>query len=169
MPKSVTIAEKLVAQLKLAQCKAATAESLTGGLIAKKITDIAGASEVFECGVCSYSNRIKHEVLGVSESTLATDTEYSHACAKEMAQGVRRLAGADIGIATTGLAGPSGGTPDQPVGTVYVGISTEHDTQTYRLSLGSEKSRVEIRELSAEKALSLALETLIHNLMPPSA
>ena len=126
----------------------------------EKITDVAGASAVFECGVCSYSNRIKHEILGVSEETLAVYTEYSHECAKEMAQGIRRLAQADIGIATTGLAGPGGGIPEQPVGTVYVGISTEHDTKSVLFSFDSTLSRSAIRELAAEKALSLALDTL---------
>ncbi len=160
MADNMTAAEQLVALLKAKQLHAATAESLTGGLTAKKITDVAGASAVFECGVCSYSNRIKHEILGVSEETLAVYTEYSHECAKEMAQGIRRLAQADIGIATTGLAGPGGGTPEQPVGTVYVGISTEHDTKSVLFSFDSTLSRSAIRELAAEKALSLALDTL---------
>ena len=97
------IEKKLVKLLKEKGMKASSAESLTGGLVSKLITDVSGASEVFECGVCSYSNRIKHEVLGVSSETLKSFTEYSEECAKEMASGVRRLAGADIGISTTGL------------------------------------------------------------------
>ena len=160
MSDKLTVAEQLVTRLREQHRHIAVAESLTGGLVAKKITDVPGASEVFECGICSYSNRIKHAVLGVSEATLSEYSEYSHACAREMAQGVRNLAGADIGVSTTGLAGPGGGTPEKPVGTVYVGISTENDTKSYCLSLGSDLNRAEIRELSAEKALLLALEAL---------
>ena len=160
MSDKLTVAEQLVTRLREQHRHIAVAESLTGGLAAKKITDVPGASEVFECGICSYSNRIKHAVLGVSEATLSEYSEYSHACAREMAQGVRNLAGADIGVSTTGLAGPGGGTPEKPVGTVYVGISTENDTKSYCLSLGSDLSRSEIREISAEKALLLAFEAL---------
>ena len=153
-------AYELVELLKKRGLKAATAESLTGGLLSKLITDTSGASQVFECGVCSYSNRIKHEVLGVSEETLEKYTEYSHECAREMAQGIRRLSGADIGIATTGLAGPSGGTEEKPVGTVYVGISTKNDTRSFELRLGAELTRAEIRESSAERALAFAFDML---------
>lgn len=160
MSEPITTAERLVAYLKQNHQTVATAESLTGGLVSKKITDVSGASAVFECGVCSYSNRIKQEVLGVREETLSVFSEYSHECACEMAQGVRLLSGASVGIATTGIAGPSGGTPERPVGTVYVGISTEHDTKSYLLSLGSDRTRADIRELSAEQALALALAAL---------
>ncbi len=154
-------AYELVELLKKRGLKASSAESLTGGLVSKLITDISGASQVFECGVCSYSNRIKHEVLGVSRETLEKFTEYSRECAREMAQGIRRLSGADIGIATTGIAGPSGGTDEKPVGTVYVGISTKNDTKSFELKLGAGLSRAEIRERSAEQALALALRTIL--------
>ena len=110
----------LVKELKNRGLKIASAESLTGGMVSEYITKVSGASEVFECGICSYSNRIKHEILGVSEETLENYTEYSYQTACEMAQGVRRLSGADIGISTTGIAGPSGGTEEKPVGTVYI-------------------------------------------------
>lgn len=153
-------AYELVMFLKDKQIKASTAESLTGGLVSGLITDISGASQVFECGVCSYSNRVKHEVLEVTEQTLEQYTEYSPECAKEMAEGIRRLSGAELGISTTGIAGPAGGTDEKPVGTVYVGISIKNDTRAYELRLGSELSRTQIRELSAAKALSLALERL---------
>ena len=155
-----TKADELVRLLKENELKAATAESLTGGLISKKITEIPGASMVFECGICSYSNRIKSQILGVSVQTLAQETEYSEKCAEEMAQGVRKLSGADIGISTTGIAGPGGGTDEKPVGTVYVGVSTAHDTVSCRLQLDSSLSREEIREASAESALSLACQML---------
>ena len=151
---------ELVAALKEKKMKIATAESLTGGMVSEKITTVPGASEVLECGVCSYSNRIKHEVLGVSDETLSSCTEYSEECASEMAEGVRRLSGADIGISTTGIAGPGGGTEEKPVGTVYVGISTKNVTMTRKLYLGELGTREEIRRASALCALFLCYETL---------
>lgn len=137
-----------------------TAESLTGGMISAQITSVPGASEVFECGVCSYSNRIKQELLGVSRELLQKDTEYSAACAAAMAEGVRRLAGAELGISSTGIAGPGGGTPDKPVGTVYVGISTKNNTRAYELHLGAGNDRHKNRVLSAELAVFYALTAL---------
>ncbi len=152
--------KELVHLLMEMQMKAATAESLTGGMVSARITGVPGASGVFECGICSYSNRIKEEILGVSPQTLEVYTEYSAACAKEMAQGVRELSGADLGIATTGIAGPGGGTEEKPVGTVYVGISTKNDTKAYELHLGEDNSRERNRELSASFAIIYALAEL---------
>lgn len=103
--------------------KVATAESCTGGLISKMITDVSGASEVFDLGVCSYANSIKEKVLGVKSADLELKGAVSEAVAKQMAEGVRKLANADIGISTTGIAGPTGGSDLKPVGTVYIGIS----------------------------------------------
>lgn len=114
----------LVKELKSKGLKIATAESCTGGLISKMITDVSGASEVFDCGVCSYANEIKAKVLKVSETDLNTKGAVSKEVAMQMAQGVRELSGADIGISTTGIAGPTGGSKLKPVGTVYVGVST---------------------------------------------
>ena len=98
----------------------AFAESCTGGLCAKALTDLAGASEVIEASLVSYSNRIKKEKLGVAAETIEKYTEVSAECAKEMARGVRRFAGSDIGVSTTGYAGPTG----KDVGLVYVCVSS---------------------------------------------
>jgi len=100
--------------------KVSTAESCTGGMISSAITSVPGSSEVIELGVCSYSNRIKREVLGVSGGTLDKFTEYSEECAREMAQGAVSVSGADFGVSTTGIAGPTGGTEEKPVGLVYM-------------------------------------------------
>lgn len=116
--------ELLVKELSEKNLKIATAESCTGGLISKMITDVSGASAVFDCGVCSYANGIKEKVLGVSSEDLRTKGAVSMEVAVQMAQGVRLLAGADIGISTTGIAGPTGGSDQKPVGTVYIGVST---------------------------------------------
>ena len=152
----------LVHQLKVRGLHIATAESITGGMLSKMITDVSGASEVFECGVCSYSNRIKHGILGVSEQTLREYTEYSSRTAAEMAEGVKRISGADIGLSTTGLAGPGGGTDEKPVGLVYVGVSMPDSTRTYRLLLDEDgtKSRDDIRQCAAANALFLVLKAL---------
>ena len=155
------IEKKLVELLREKEMRVSSAESLTGGLVSKLITDVSGASSVFECGVCSYSNRIKHEILGVNTLTLESFTEYSEECALEMADGVRRLSGADIGIATTGIAGPSGGSEEKPVGTVYVGISAKNDTKAYEFQLGEYGSRAEIRKIAAACALFLGYEALL--------
>lgn len=108
--------------------KMASAESCTGGLIANKITDIAGCSEYFEGGIVAYSNEVKEQQLGVKAETLKAHGAVSEQTAKEMAENVRLKYGADYGIATTGIAGPGGATPDKPVGTIWIAYSDEHET-----------------------------------------
>ena len=136
----------------------ATAESCTGGLIAKRITDVPGASEVFGMGAVCYANEIKTKLLGVSEETLKSFGAVSHQTAKEMAEGARRVSGADIAISTTGIAGPGGGTEEKPVGLVYVGVSTKAGCETFelRLARGYSTDRDLIRWIAASNALSLA-------------
>ena len=139
----------------------AFAESLTGGLAAKTITEVPGASAVFECGVCSYSNRIKHQVLGVRQETLEQWTEYSPQTAAEMALGIRRLSDAEVCVATTGLAGPGGGTEDRPVGLVYVGILVEDELTILKLLPdGDCGSREDIRAFTVQSALCEVLDRL---------
>ena len=158
------INRKFVEVLKAKGLKAATAESLTGGLVSKRITEISGSSEVFECGICSYSNRIKHEILGVPSDILEKYTEYSSETAVAMAEGVRRLSGAAIGISTTGIAGPNGGTPEKPVGLVYVGISTKNHSFAKELHLSQNlpDEREKIRFEASSYALYYALNQLIN-------
>ena len=157
--------QAVVQQLKEKGLKVATAESCTGGLISKRITEIPGASDVFECGVCSYANRIKHELLGVSERTLEQFGAVSEQTAKEMAEGIRRLSGADIGVSVTGIAGPGGGTPEKPVGLVYLGVSSERYSKVVRYLSGSRKagSREHIRYIASQQALRLVLEAIREN------
>ncbi len=115
----------------------ATAESCTGGLIGSRITDVAGSSDYYAGGIVAYSDDVKRKVLGVSPTTLRMFGAVSEETASEMAIGIRRLTGADIGLATTGIAGPSGGTADKPVGTVAIALSAggaeEAKAKTYRL------------------------------------
>ncbi|MBQ7380825.1 MAG: competence/damage-inducible protein A [Clostridia bacterium] len=134
-----------------------TAESCTGGLIAKRITDVAGSSAVFFGGVVTYTNEMKELLLGVKHETLSAHTAVSEQVAAEMAEGVRARLGTDIGISTTGYAGPSpSGDEDNPVGTVYVGISSERGTEVTRFSFSGMRSREYIRTLAAGRALLLA-------------
>lgn len=105
-----------------------TAESCTGGLLSEKITSVAGSSEVFGFGVCSYANEAKMKLIGVKAETLDNFGAVSRETAEEMARGIRKVSGADFGVSTTGIAGPSGGDEQNPVGTVWIGISSEKGT-----------------------------------------
>lgn len=151
----------LVEALTRAKKRIATAESCTGGMISAAITSVSGASGVFDCGVCSYANFIKHKIVGVREETLATYGAVSDRTAAEMARGIRLLSGADIGISTTGIAGPLGGTQYKPVGLVYIGVSTEMGLRTEKMLLGENSAdRERIRELATAAAMYFALREL---------
>lgn len=139
--------------------KVATAESCTGGMISAAITSVPGSSAVIELGVCSYSNRIKQELLKVSEQTLDKETEYSVDCAEEMADGVLKLSRADFAVSTSGIAGPSGDTEDDPVGTVYIGVCSE-ERSTIERFVFPDMGRDNIRAAATEKALSMLLKLI---------
>ncbi len=128
------------------------AESCTGGLIGHRITEVAGSSDYFLLGVVAYSNRMKQDLLGVSEETLSRVGAVSEAVVLEMAAGVRRRSGAKVGIATSGIAGPGGGTADKPVGTVCIAVATPEETRSWTHSLGP-RSRSWIKDMTAQLAL----------------
>jgi len=107
----------------------ALAESCTGGFIANRVTNVAGSSAVLLAGLVTYSNEAKQEFLGVKQETLKVHGAVSEAVAREMAEGARRKVGADYAISVTGIAGPTGGTPEKPVGTVYVGLASANATK----------------------------------------
>lgn len=136
----------------------ASAESCTGGFIAKRITDIPGSSDVFVGSAVTYANEAKIKMLGVAPETLEKWGAVSEAVAIEMADGIRRALGADVGISTTGIAGPGGGSDEKPVGTVWIAISTEKGTRAKLLSLSPQRDRDYIRTVSATNALALVLE-----------
>ena len=119
----------------------ATAESCTGGTLASRLTALAGASAYFRGGVVAYCNEVKECALGVKHSTLAAHGAVSEETAREMAEGVREHLGADYGVATTGIAGPGGGTPEKPVGTVWVAIASEHGTTAKLLHYGDRRQQ----------------------------
>jgi nicotinamide-nucleotide amidase len=149
----------LVRALTDARRTIALAESCTGGMIASRMTDVPGASSVLLCGVCSYSNQSKIDLLGVQPSTLEAHGAVSEETALEMARGVRLRTGADIGLSTTGIAGPSGGTAEKPVGLVYVAISTAKKEKALKLNLGRgyADERQSIRNFACLHAMNLAL------------
>ena len=125
--------EKTVALLKEKSLTVTFAESCTGGLMAKSITDVPGASSVFPGSAVTYSNGVKMKLVNVSEKTIRDHTEVSYECAEEMAAGAREFFGTDIAVSATGYAGPGGGTEKEPVGTVYVGVCVRGRTCAYRL------------------------------------
>lgn len=152
-----TLSERTKKRLTEQGLTLATAESCTGGLVSKLITDLPGASRYYMGGVVSYSNEAKVRLLGVRRRTLQSRGAVSAETAGEMAEGAVKALGADIGIATTGIAGPEGGTEAKPVGLVYVALARrDGDTTTRRLILGG--GREEIRRTAALKALELILE-----------
>ncbi len=139
--------------LRKKKLKIAVAESCTGGIIAGKITDIAGSSDYFERGVVTYSNRAKIELLGVPEELLEKYGAVSEDVARAMAEGAKKNSGSDIGLSVTGIAGPDGGTKEKPVGTVYVAISYAGETIVKKLFFPGERNIV--RERTANAALNL--------------
>jgi len=108
----------------------ATAESCTGGLVGGAITSVSGSSEVFLGGIISYANEVKMNVLGVPREVLDSVGAVSSECAAAMAEGARRLTGADVAVSTTGIAGPGGGSAEKPVGLVWFGLATAEGTRT---------------------------------------
>lgn len=140
----------------------AVAESLTGGLITKKITDIAGASEIFQMGFCTYSNEAKIKVLKVHKKTLKLATAISGEVARLMAEGAMKQAKADFGIATTGLAGPTADESGKPVGTVYIAVSYKNNTVAKKLFInrGFDNDREYIREVTSVSALNLLIKAI---------
>ncbi len=134
----------------------ALAESCTGGLLAKRLTDMPGSSAYFTEGLVTYSNESKERLLGVPHGLIAEHGAVSEAVAREMAEGARRVSGADYGLSVTGIAGPDGGTQEKPVGLVFVGISDAEDTFAEKVDLTAwARSRDSIRERSTNRALDL--------------
>lgn len=151
----------LIRRLEENEMKISVAESCTGGLISKLLTDEPGVSEVFDCGVCSYANCIKEKLLGVKAQTLESFGAVSPQTATEMAQGVRLLAKAHIGISTTGIAGPSGGSADKPVGTVFIGVSSADQTKVIKADFTAKNNnRDKNRQLSAHLAIYCAFASI---------
>jgi PncC family amidohydrolase len=135
-----------------------TAESLTAGLIAATLAEIPGASAVLMGGAVCYDPRVKREVLGVSQAVIDGPGVVSEPCARQMAEGARTLLKVDIAVSATGLAGPSGGTPETPVGTVFIGLADARGTQVLRYRFKGDRQAV--RDQTVAAALAQALDSL---------
>ncbi|MHB8157291.1 MAG: CinA family protein [Desulfocucumaceae bacterium] len=129
------------------------AESCTGGIIAARITSIAGSSAYFTGGVVAYCNRVKESVLAVPSRELSEYGAVSHQVARSMAKGVKKLLKTDFGLSVTGIAGPGGGTPEKPVGLVYVALDGPAGTLSIELHLEGDRDR--IRKATADAALDM--------------
>lgn len=157
-PDLLPLAQTCVRGLREAGKTVAFAESCTGGLLAKTLTDAAGASDVFQCGIVAYSEQIKQELLGVSEETLKRYSVVSAETAAEMAAGVREAGHADIGIGVTGVAGPG---PDghHPEGEIYLALAEESNIRVLRIP-PKPRGRMRNRQLAAEQAFLMLSEIL---------
>lgn len=158
----VTDAEvaELIGKLRDRGLTVGTAESCTAGMIASRIADIPGSSDVLSGGIVSYSNDVKMKVLGVEEAVLRDFGAVSEQCAARMADGARRVLGCDIAVSVTGIAGPGGGTPEKPVGTVCFGISSADGTETKTEHFDPTEGRGAIRAMTVATALGMVGETL---------
>ena len=152
-----TLAELVHKTLTERSLSLATAESCTGGTIASSLTAQAGASAYFKGGVVAYSNEVKECALGVQHSTLEAHGAVSEETAREMAEGVRRRLGADLAIATTGIAGPDGGTKEKPVGTVWIAVANATHTEAQLLSFPGRR-----RQQNIDRTVNQAFSMLIH-------
>ena len=135
-----------------------TAESCTGGTISSLITSVPGSSEYFLGSVTSYANSVKENVLSVPAQIIETYGAVSSECVAAMAEGVRKLTSSDYSVATSGIAGPGGGSDDKPVGTVWIGVTSEKGTETFRLRFNSDRKR------NIERFSSSALHILLNKI-----
>jgi nicotinamide-nucleotide amidase len=151
------LAAVVLDKLRSAGFKLAVAESCTGGMLGERITNIPGSSDVFLGGVIAYDNEVKVEALGVRREDIERQGAVSEEVALQMAAGIRKKMGADVGVAVTGIAGPGGGTPDKPVGLVWISVQAS-DAKARRIHVGGD--RTEIRQRAAQAALEMVRRML---------
>ena len=152
------LAERVGKLLKERHWTVSTAESCTGGLLSGTLTEVPGISEVYEGSVVAYQNRVKEELLKVTHEILVHHGAVSTECAAAMAEGVRKLLKTDFAVSTTGIAGPGGGTPEKPVGTVCFGIASSGKVRSVRKHFEGDREAVRIQ--SVRTALELLMEEL---------
>lgn len=141
----------------------ATAESCTGGLLSSKLTDISGSSDYIKLNFVTYANEAKNEILGVNWNILNNFGAVSEQCAEAMANGLQARTNCDIALCTTGIAGPTGGTVDKPVGLVYISAKYNGITTVKEIRLSPDLPRIQMKEEFANQALKLAISLLEDN------
>ena len=156
----MTYEEELGKYLTKNKLTVATAESCTGGLVSSKLTDVSGSSEYVKLNFVTYANEAKHNILGVEWDTLNTYGAVSEQCAEAMANGLQKVTGCDVAICTTGIAGPTGGTKEKPVGLVYISVKYNNIVTIKEIKLSPNTPRKEMKEQFANHALKLALDIL---------
>ena len=145
--------------LRAQKLKLATAESCTGGMISAAFTDLSGSSDIFDRGFVTYSNEAKMDMLGVLQATLDAHGAVSEHTAKQMCEGALKNSLADITIAVTGIAGPSGGSEDKPVGLVYIGLAKKNaDTQVFKHIFDGDRQAV--RQQTVEQAITHLMDII---------
>lgn len=155
----MTLEEKVVKVLNEKGLVLATAESCTGGLIARRITDVSGSSAVFNCGIVSYSNEIKEKVLGVSYKTLETYGAVSEQTVREMVKGALKISGADIAVSVSGIAGPNSDNTEKPVGLIFLAVSNGKTITVKQLNnTFTENIRENNRQSASDEALKMILD-----------
>ena len=137
-----------------------TAESCTGGLVSSMLTDVSGSSAFVKLNFVTYANEAKHEILGVSNETLEKYGAVSEQCAREMAEGLMKKTNCDIALCTTGVAGPTGGTKEKPVGLCYISVKYKDKITVEKVLLDPKTERKELKQQFAQKAIELAFKTL---------
>jgi len=162
---SAPVEQRVGEALRETDSTVAVAESCTGGLVGSLLTDVSGSSDYFDRSLVTYSNDAKQDLLAVTRESLDADGAVSASVAREMARGVRDTADATWGVATTGIAGPSGGTPEKPVGTVFVGVAYAGSWGTESSSVSVARyefdgTRTERKERFARQALADLLEAI---------
>lgn len=153
------LAEVILADARAQKLKIATAESCTGGLIGALLTEIPGSSDVFERGFITYSNLAKRDLLGVPGDLLADYGAVSEPVARAMAEGARERFGADLALATTGISGPDGGTPEKPVGLVWIAYASKHGSEGEQMIFPFDRERH--RAITAHTALDWVRRALL--------
>ncbi|MBE6803734.1 MAG: CinA family protein [Ruminococcaceae bacterium] len=155
----MTLEEQVVKTLNEKGLVLATAESCTGGLIAKRITDVSGSSAVFNCGIVSYSNEIKEKVLGVSHKTLETYGAVSEQTVREMVKGALKISGADIAVSVSGIAGPNSDNTEKPVGLIFLAVSNGKNITVKQLNnTFTENIRENNRQSASDEVLKMILD-----------
>lgn len=156
----MNIEEKLGKYLIENNLTIATAESCTGGLVSSRLTDVSGSSEYVKLNFVTYANEAKNKILGVDWDILNTYGAVSEQCAEAMAEGLQKATGCDIALCTTGIAGPTGGSADKPVGLVYISVKYKNITTIKEIKLSQNTPRKQMKEQFATHALQLAYDVL---------